>query len=222
MFLALLQKFYFATKVYLAVLVTILVPGFSDDTEILRGLESHLRGVGIAAYAISPQPSNGVVSIEVLAQRLAATLEQQFAATTTLNFVGFSMGGLICRSYIQQYGGLARTERLITIATPHQGTWTAYSYNRPACVEMRPGSAFLATLNRDLSALEQLNFTSIWTPFDLTILPPTSSYLPVGEMVQIWSPFHYTLLLDPRIVQIITTQLQQPYDHYRKKVASQR
>lgn len=203
-------------------LATILVPGFSDDTDILRGLESHLRGVGIAAYAISPQPSNGDVSIAVLAQRLAATLAQQFTPTTTFNFVGFSMGGLICRSYIQQYGGLARTERLITIATPHQGTWTAYTYNRPACVEMRPGSDFLTTLNRDLSALQQLNFTSIWTPLDLTILPQTSSYLPVGEMVQIWSPFHYTLLVDPRIVQIIATQLQQPYDHRRKKVAPNR
>lgn len=200
-------------------LVTILVPGFSDDTDILRGLESHLRGVGIAAHAISPQPSNGVVSIAVLAQRLAATLAQQFTAATTFNFVGFSMGGLICRSYIQHYGGLTRTERLITIATPHQGTWTAYTYNRPACIEMRPGSDFLATLNRDLSALQQLNFTSIWTPLDLTILPPTSSYLPVGEMVQIWSPFHYTLLLDPRIIQIIATQLQQPYEHPQKRVA---
>lgn len=199
---------------------TILVPGFSDDTDILRGLESHLRGVGIAAYAISPQPSNGVVGLEVLAQELAATVAQQFTATTPLNFVGFSMGGLICRSYIQHYGGLARTERLITLATPHQGTWTAYTYNRPACVQMRPGSDFLAALNQDLSALQQLNFTSIWTPLDLTILPPTSSYLPVGEMVQVWSPFHYTLLLDPRIIQIITTQLRQPYDHHRKKVAS--
>ena len=198
-------------KVDVAVLITILVPGFGDDTGILRGLERYLQEAGMAAYALSPQPSNGVVGIEVLAQQLAATIDQQFPTATALNLVGFSMGGLICRSYLQQYGGLARTERLITIATPHQGTWTAYTYNRPACQQMRPGSQFLATLNRDLSALQQVNFTSIWTPFDLTILPATSSYLPVGEMVQVWSPFHYTLLVDPRIVQIIATQLRKPY-----------
>lgn len=203
-------------------LATILVPGFGDDTSILRGLESYLREAGIAAYAISPQPSNGFVGIEVLAQRLAATIAQQFTTATTFNFVGFSMGGLICRSYIQQWGGLARTERLITVATPHQGTWTAYTYNRPACIQMRPGSHFLATLNRDLFALQRLNFTSIWTPLDLTILPATSSYLPVGEMVQVWSPFHYTLLLDPRIVQLIAAQLRQPYDRNRKKAAPSR
>lgn len=198
------------------VLATILVPGFSDDTAILRGLERYLREAEIAAYAISPQPSNGMVGIEVLAQQLGATLEEQFTAKTVFNFVGFSMGGLICRSYLQQYGGLARTERLITVATPHQGTWTAYSFNRPASIQMRPGSAFLAALNRDLTALQQVNFTSIWTPLDLTILPASSSCLPVGEMIQVWSPFHYTLLLDPRILQIIAKQLRQPYQPQKK------
>jgi triacylglycerol lipase len=75
---------------------------------------------------------------------------------------------------------------------------------------MRPGSRFLADLNRDLSDLQKVQFTSIWTPFDLTILPPTNSYLPVGEMVQVLSPFHATLLLDPRILQIVANRLQQP------------
>lgn len=193
--------------------VTILVPGFSDDEGILRGLERYLQEAGLAAYAISPQPSDGTVEIEMLAQRLAATIEQRFTADTMLNLVGFSMGGLICRSYLQQYGGAARAERLITVATPHQGTWTSYIYNRPACIQMRPGSQFLADLNQDLSALQQLNVTSIWTPFDLTILPATSSYLPLGEMIQVWSPFHYTLLLDPRILQMITSRLREPYGY---------
>lgn len=193
---------------------TILVPGFGDDTGILRSLERYLQGAGVAAYAISPQPSNGTVGIEILAQRLAATIEAQFPADTTLNLVGFSMGGLICRSYLQQYGGAACAERLITVATPHQGTWSSYIYNRPACIQMRPGSQFLANLNQDLSALQPLNVTSIWTPFDLTILPATSSYLPIGEMIQVWSPFHYTLLFDPRILQLIASRLREP-DGYR-------
>lgn len=192
------------------VAVTVLVPGFGDNTTVLQGLVRFLRRQGIAAYALSPQPSDGTVEIETLAQRLAAALAQAFPADTWLNLVGFSMGGLICRSYVQQFGGLARTERLITIATPHQGTWTAYTYNRPACVQMRPGSRFLAALNQDLADLQRLQFTSIWTPFDLTILPATSSCLPVGEMVQVLSPFHATLLLDPRILELVARQLQQP------------
>jgi triacylglycerol lipase len=200
--------------------VTILVPGFRDDADILQGLAQFLRRQGLAAYAISPQPSDGTAGIDRLAQQLGATITQSFPAETALNFVGFSMGGLICRVYIQQVGGLARTERLITIASPHQGTWTAYTYNRPACLQMRPGSRFLTELNRDLTALQQISFTSIWTPLDLTILPPFSSYLPVGAMVQVLSPFHRTLLLDPRILQIVARQLQQSLAASHPKVVT--
>lgn len=192
--------------------VTILVPGFGDDTTVLLGLERFLRRQGLPTYALSPQPSDGAVSIEQLAQQLATAIGQTVPAETRLNLVGFSMGGLICRCYMQHWGGLARTERLITIATPHQGTWTAYTYNRPACIQMRPGSRFLVELNRDLADLQKVQFTSIWTPFDLTIVPATSSCLPVGEMVPVLSPFHATLLLDPRILQIIAHRLQSP-DH---------
>lgn len=192
------------------VAVTVLVPGFGDDSTVLQGLARFLQRQGLAAYAISPQPSDGAVALEELAQQLADAIGQRFPADVKLNLVGFSMGGLICRSYVQQCGGVARTERLITIATPHQGTWTAYTYNRPACIQMRPGSDFLTALNRDLTDLERLQFTSIWTPFDMTIVPATSSYLPVGEMAPVLSPFHATLLLDPRILQMIAHRLQQP------------
>lgn len=190
--------------------ITILVPGFGDDERVLQGLADFLRRQGVDAYAISPQPSDGTIALDRLTQQLAAAVAQRFPADSTLNLVGFSMGGLLCRSYLQQFGGLTRTARLITIATPHQGTWTAYTYNRPACVQMRPGSPFLTELNRDLSALQRVRFTSIWTPFDLTILPATSSCLPVGEMVPVLSPFHATLLLDPRVLHVVARQLQQP------------
>lgn len=198
------------------VTVTILVPGFGDTASVLQGLMHFLHQEEMMAYAISPQPSDGTLAIDKLAQQLAAMIGQTFPADVRLNLVGFSMGGLICRSYVQQFGGLARTERLITIATPHQGTWTAYSYNRPACRQMRPGSRFLAALNQDLTDLQKLQFTSIWTPFDLTIVPATSSCLPVGEMVSVLSPFHATLLLDLRILHIIAQRLQRPVQMERE------
>jgi len=193
-------------------MITILVPGFNDNTAVLHSLETFLAKAGIAAYAIAPQPSDGTVGIDCLAAHLAATIAATFPGETPINLVGFSMGGLVCRTYVQQWAGLARTERLITIATPHQGTWTAYTFNRPACVQMRPNSEFLTELNRDLTALRQVNFTSIWTPLDLTIVPANSSCLPVGDMLPILSPFHYTMVSDPRILRLVATCLGAPYD----------
>ena len=189
---------------------TILVPGLNDDTHILRRLVTILEKAGLNPYPISPQPSNGAVGIDVLAAQLASKIDTAFGAQQSINLVGFSMGGLICRSYLQKLGGVARTRCLITVATPHQGTWTAYSYNRPAFLQMRPGSAFLAELNKDVALLEQVKFISIWTPLDLMILPATSSCLLVGEMMPVLSPFHATLLFDPRILEMIADGLRQP------------
>ncbi|CAN5394666.1 alpha/beta fold hydrolase [soil metagenome] len=188
---------------------TILVPGFGDDTRILRNLTAFLAREQLNPYPMSPQPSNGVIGIDLLAAQLAAQIEATFAPDQPINLVGFSMGGLICRAYVQKLSGARQIQRLITVATPHQGTWTAYSYNRPACLQMRPGSQFLTELNGDTSALERIKFVSIWTPLDLTIVPANSSRLLVGETLSIVSPLHSLLLADPRILRVIANILRQ-------------
>lgn len=189
---------------------TVLVPGFNDDERVVAPLARSLERAGFATLCVAPQPSNGDAPIELLAKQLAAAIENRLLPEQPLNLVGFSMGGLVCRTYIQLLGGLARTRRLITLATPHQGTYMAYVCERPACVQMRPGSAFLTELNRDLSALHHLQFTSLWTPFDLTIVPAMSSVLDVGNARAVFSPFHATLPLDPRIPGLVTTALRRP------------
>jgi triacylglycerol lipase len=70
----------------------------------------------------------------------------------------------------------------------------------------------LSDLNSDLSALEQVRFTSLWTPLDLTILPATSSQMKVGETISIVSPLHRTLLFDRRVLRRIAEVLRQPVD----------
>ncbi len=196
---------------------TILVPGFQDDARRLRSLSHWLAQENLHPYSFAPHPSNGTLAIEAMAHQLAHYIASNFAPGQPINLFGFSMGGLICRSYIQHLGGVAHTQRLITLATPHNGTYTSYMFNRPACVQMRPGSAFLRTLNQDLSALERLNFTSIWTPLDLMIVPAMSSVLPVGENISIVSPLHRTLPVDPRILRAIAERLRRPFLPKTKK-----
>jgi triacylglycerol lipase len=187
--------------------VTILIPGFNDDETFLASLARSLNQQGFAAHCLAPQPSDGSIPIEALAEQLQRRLHERWGPDQPLNFVAYSMGGLICRTYLQWLGGLARTRRLITLATPHRGTYLAYLFERPACVQMRPGSAFLTALNHDLTPLAALPFTSIWTPLDLTIVPATSSRLPVGQSLPILSPFHATLPMDPRVVRAVVAAL---------------
>lgn len=181
----------------------VLVPGIHDDARKLARIRAALRRAGQDARIISPQPSDGSVPLDALAGQLAACLAADFPPDQPLDFFGFSMGGLIIRSYLQQLGGLARAQRFVTLATPHRGSRLAHASRRPACVQMRPGSAFLAQINGELEMLRQVDFTSIWTPFDLIIVPQRSSVLPVGRMVRVLAPMHGLLPYDARVIQVV-------------------
>lgn len=120
------------------------------------------------------------------------------------------MGGIVSRYYVQRLGGINRVGRFITVSSPHNGTVTGYLRSGPGCVQMRPKSAFLADLNQDAAMLEQVNFTSIWTPYDLMIVPPTSSKMPVGREVQVPVLGHAWMVTDRRSLDAIAIALSQP------------
>ena len=46
--------------------------------------------------------------------------------------VGHSLGGLIARYYVTRLGGDERVHTLVTLGTPHSGTYSAYALPSPA------------------------------------------------------------------------------------------
>lgn len=174
----------------------------------MEPMAHYLRKRGWEVYTVDMLPSWGQIGIDQLAKNLASFLERTFAPHTTINLVGFSMGGLTCRYYVQRMGGLARTERLITISSPHQGTVMANCSKRPACIQMRPKSKFLTNLNRDVITLEKVNFASIWTPLDLMIFPAKSSSLGVGREQKLWVGAHPLMVLQPSALKVVAELLE--------------
>lgn len=186
----------------------ILTPGIGDNERKLRVFVPWLEKAGRTVIAVAPQPSDGTAPIEALADLLAAAIDKAAGPESQIDLFGFSMGGIVCRYYLQRLGGLARTRRFVTLASPHRGTWMAWRYpTRPAPRQMQPHSAFLEGLNAELHLLERVDFTSMWSPFDLTIVPASSSALPVGRSVHVLSPFHSTLLYDPGVLRKATAYL---------------
>jgi triacylglycerol lipase len=72
---------------------------------------------------------------------------------------------------------------------------------------MRPDSAFIQDLQQDVQMLAQVKFTSIWTPFDLIILPPASSQLAVGKEVQLPVAIHPWMVKDSRSITAVLVAL---------------
>jgi triacylglycerol esterase/lipase EstA (alpha/beta hydrolase family) len=94
------------------------------------------------------------VPIEAIGRRLAWFVYRTYSAhDRPVDLVGHSMGGLVIRAALAGVEDGADgwppdllVPRVVTIASPHDGTPSALSCTDGQCREMRPGSAFLTGL----------------------------------------------------------------------------
>ncbi|WP_071517320.1 triacylglycerol lipase [Geitlerinema sp. PCC 9228] len=186
----------------------LLVHGIDDTAAVFQTMSAYLQAQGWSTYSPSLTPNNGDAGLERLAQQVSSYIKTHFPQDQPIDIVGFSMGGIVSRYYIQYLGGIHRVQRLVTISSPHQGTWLAYLRQNQGAAQMRPNSEFLQALNQRMDMLKAIQFTSIWTPLDLTIIPANSSQMPLGEEVQIPVPLHPWMIRDRRSLQAVASALQ--------------
>ena len=149
----------------------ILVHGVFDDGANLRDLEQALTAAGHTCWLPVLRPADGRLGILDLAEKLAAYIETHLPREAEIAFVGFSMGCLVARVYLQLLGGHARTRAFFSISGPHKGTLIAYLYFGRGARDMRPGSVLLRILDATQAALEGIALFAYWTPFDVSVLP---------------------------------------------------
>ncbi|MGB7441713.1 MAG: alpha/beta fold hydrolase [Coleofasciculaceae cyanobacterium] len=190
----------------------LLIHGYSDTTDVFGKMSDYLTNLGWSVHSFNLIPNRGELTLEQLAAQVADYVDRNFDYGQPLDLIGFSMGGIVSRYYIQRLGGIERVQRFICISAPNKGTLVVYPlFWLPGCQQMRPNSKFLQDLNRDCTVLERLNFTFMWTPFDLMIIPANSSVLPVGKEVKLPVSLHSWMLIDNRSLRAITTALSEPY-----------
>ncbi|MEL6350251.1 MAG: triacylglycerol lipase [Cyanobacteria bacterium J06627_28] len=188
-------------------LPVVLVHGIWNTAAIFNPLKRYLESVGWTVYTFSMTPNNGDAPIELLAEQVSTFVQGAIAPQQSFHLIGFSMGGLISRYYVQRLGGLGRIKTFITISTPHRGTLLALSSRRPGIRQMRPGSRFLTELNRDIDCLRGCSFYTLWTPFDLLILPPWSSIVGLGKTQRLCIASHNQMIRDTKGLAAIDSVL---------------
>ena len=147
----------------------VLVHGFWNTGRIFDPLIATLEQHGCRCFAPSLQPNDFCLGARDLSFKLSGGIDAHFGTKEPFVLVGFSMGGLVARDYVQNLGHGGRVRALFLISTANQGTlWAAFS-PRPGVRELAPGSSFLRQLNGDLSAWNGI-------PFTLTGAPWTSSF----------------------------------------------
>ncbi len=139
----------------------VLVHGIFHFFNIFKKMSGFLETRGFRTFAPSLAPSTGKIGLDELALQLKTYIDKTIPAGETFHLVGFSMGGLICRYYLQRLDGMKRVKRFISISTPHHGSRMAYLLGNAGCRQMRPGSEFLKDLNSDVNRLEEVKIVSI-------------------------------------------------------------
>lgn len=188
----------------------LLVHGIWDTSKVFRRMITYLNQGGWKVYDLDLVPNNGSKGLDDLAEQVAEKVDATFGSEQPFDLLGFSMGGIVSRYYVQRLGGIKRVQRLIALSAPSNGTWLAYFKLGLGCVQMRPNSALLRDLNSDAHILSQINFTSIWTPYDMMIVPANSSRMPVGDNIVVPVLTHAWMLIDQKSWSAIADALLSP------------
>lgn len=190
-----------------------LVHGLWDDPRLFRRLQERLAGRRPDLFVPHLPHRLGATPLLTLAQRLGAQVNGRYGPSTPIDLLGFSMGGVIARTWIQRLGGHRRTRRFYSVASPQRGTFIAQPWPRwllAGIADMKCGSPLLRLLNDDLSSLEGVECHSYVGRFDHMVVPARSCLLPVGSRTLLPPWNHRNLVRDPRALDPIVEDLLRP------------
>jgi triacylglycerol esterase/lipase EstA (alpha/beta hydrolase family) len=157
-------------------------------------------------YTLSYGPPQA--SIETFADQLAAKIDAIRDATgaTKITLVAHSMGGLVARAYLRRYGA-DRVRSLVVIGTPHHGSVHAWLAPGSCLAQMRPGSAWLAELNRSENAPPPVRVVSLWSWHDSMVAPQASAQLEGAENVSVVGVGHNALIENPQVLERVIAEI---------------
>jgi triacylglycerol lipase len=185
----------------------VLVNGFMERGTIFDTLQKRLERRGVEVYAPALKHPDGRGGIENLARHLKQDIDRKFGPDVPISIIGFSMGGLVSREYLQNQGGAERCGNLITVASPHHGTLAAWTYRSQGVRDMRPGSPFLRHLAETEDQLGKMPVASYRTRLDLVILPSRSSVWDRAVNIEYPVALHPMMLTSRRVVDDIEKRL---------------
>lgn len=158
----------------------LLLHGFVCNRGIWNPWMKRLRFYGIPFVAIDLEPPFG--SIDAYVTDIEAAVCRLEAATGAAPVVvAHSMGGLATRAWLATQPRIDRIHRVVTVGSPHHGTWLARFAVTRNGEEMQPESSWRAALEARERRSDYARFTCFYGRCDNIVFPIVSATLPGAD-----------------------------------------
>lgn len=178
----------------------VLVHGFLCNRGVWLPWLPELRARGHAYVALTLEPAFGSVDDYVAA---IDTAMRQVQAATGLPpvLVGHSMGGLAARAWLRTLAQppAQRVYRILTLGTPHHGTWPARFSHTTNGMQMRLDSPWLQALAASEGAAQRALFSCWYSDCDNIVYPTRSATLDGAENHLLHGLGHVHMLYAPQV-----------------------
>ena len=183
-----------------------MIHGLWNTSSIFSSITSKLDYIGIEYFAPTLNHSYGMTSIIDLTNTLNELISEKYGLERELDIIGFSMGGIIGRYWIQKFNFYKRIRRFISIGSPHKGTLIAQlvpKYPFKGISEMKINSNFLRELENNDFFLDNIDCINFFTYWDLMVFPGWWTNLNLGKKISVKVYKHRNLVRNKYVVDKI-------------------
>jgi triacylglycerol lipase len=185
----------------------ILVHGFVCNRGLWNPWRPRLLERGVPCIAINLEPVFGSIDhypglVESAVQRMTEVTGQAPL------LVAHSMGGLAVRAWMRDFDGDARVHGVVTLGSPHHGTWLGRFGYSPNARQMRLDGPWIRALAASESPQRYANFTCFYSHCDNIVFPSSTATLPGADNRHLHATAHVQLVQHPAVFGEVLRRLQ--------------
>lgn len=187
----------------------VLVHGFVCNRGIWNRWMRRLRAGGVPFVAVNLEPvfcsiDGYTAVIDNAVQALAESTGREPV------IVAHSMGGLAVRAWLAKARAASRCHSVVTLGSPHLGTWMARHSTVGNGREMRIGSPWLSRLEAMELDLPRPRFVCFWSHCDNIVFPSANATLAGADNRHLPATPHVQMIHHPAVIDEVLRLAAEP------------